>query len=127
MTTTDEVHPDIATALAEIPGGIVIDSHHAEWPELGMTIDAPSGHERAVGSCADGKVCAFTGANLTGTRVSFSTCGTYSPGITVRSIANARSAGYLQARSSSGSVLATAIATSWANVSGSVATLNCVP
>ncbi|MDR6692139.1 hypothetical protein J2X55_003077 [Microbacterium sp. 1154] len=127
MTTTDEVHPDIATALAEIPGGVVIDSHHAEWPELGMTIDVPSEHERAVGSCADGNVCAFSGANLLGTRASFSSCGTYAPGITVRSIANARSAGYLQARSSSGSVLATAIATSWANVSGSVATLNCVP
>ncbi|MDQ1175639.1 hypothetical protein AB6V29_04970 [Microbacterium sp. 20-116] len=127
MTSTDELHPDIAAALAQIPGGVVIDSHHAEWPELGMTIDVPSDHEDAVGSCATGNVCAFSGSSLSGTRVSYSTCGTYSPSITVRSIANARSAGYLQARSSSGSVLATAIATSWANVSGSVATLNCVP
>lgn len=127
MTTTDQLHPDIAAALADIPGGVVIDSHHAQWPELGMTIDVPSEHERAVGGCADGNVCAFSGSNLSGTRASFSYCGTYSPGITVRSIANARSAGYVQARSSSGSVLATAIATSWANVSGTVATLNCVP
>ncbi|MDQ1174944.1 hypothetical protein QE430_003251 [Microbacterium testaceum] len=127
MTSTDQLHPDIAAALREIPGGVVIDSHHAEWPELGMTMDVPSGTERAVGSCADGNVCAFSGSSLSGTRVSFSTCGTYSPGITVRSIADARSSGYVQARSSSGSVLATAIATSWANVSGTVATLNCVP
>ncbi|MDT0117287.1 peptidase inhibitor family I36 protein [Microbacterium sp. PRF11] len=126
MTDTADLHPDIAAALAEIPGGEAIDARHARWPELGMTMDAPEEHERAVGSCATGNVCAFSGTGLSGTRVSWSSCGTYAPGITVRSIANARSAGYLQARTSSGSVLATAIAGSWANVSGVTADVRCV-
>lgn len=127
MTEPDSIHPDIADALRRVPGGVVIDATHAEWPELDMSIDVPTDEERAVGSCATGNVCAFNGTGLSGTRVSWSTCGTYSPGITVRSIANARSAGYAQARSSSGSVLATAIAGSWANVSGTVADVRCVP
>ncbi|WP_295791901.1 peptidase inhibitor family I36 protein [uncultured Microbacterium sp.] len=127
MNEKAHLHPDIAAALDEIPGGVVIDSHHAHWPDLGMSIDVPDEHDRAVGSCATGNVCAYSGSGLSGTRVSWSTCGTYAPGITVRSIANARSAGYAQARSSSGSVLATAIAGSSANVSGAVADVRCVP
>ncbi|WP_298873846.1 peptidase inhibitor family I36 protein [uncultured Microbacterium sp.] len=130
MSRTDdpsaELHPDVAAALAEVPGGVVIDARHAVWPELGMSIDVPAEDDKAVGSCATGNVCAFSGSGLSGTRVSWSTCGTYAPGITVRSIANARSAGYAQARSSSGSVLATAIAGSSANVSGAVADVRCV-
>lgn len=127
MTAPDDLHPDIAAALEDLPGGVVIDANHAHWPELGMSIDVPTEEERAVGSCATGNVCAFNGTGLSGTRVSWSSCGTYAPGMTVRSIANARSAGFAQARSSSGSVLATAIAGSWANVSGSVADVRCVP
>ncbi|WP_285136237.1 hypothetical protein [Microbacterium sp. lyk4-40-TSB-66] len=128
MTAPEDLHPDIAAALDDLPGGVVIDSTRAHWPELGMSIDVPpAGEEGSVGSCATGNVCAFIGTGLTGTRVSWSSCGTYAPGMTVRSIANARSAGYAQARSSSGSVLATAIASSWANVSGSVADVRCVP
>jgi hypothetical protein len=127
MTAPDDLHFDIAAALENLPGGVVIDATHAHWPELGMSIDVPTEDDKAVGSCATGNVCAFNGTGLSGTRVSWSSCGTYSPGMTVRSIANARSAGYAQARSSSGSVLATAIAGSWANVSGSVADVRCVP
>ncbi len=127
MTEPDALHPDIAAALAEIPGGVAVDATHARWPERGMTMDVPGEHDRAVGSCATGNVCAFNGTGLTGTRVSWSSCGTYAPGMTVRSIANARSAGYAQARSSSGGVLATAIAGSWANVSGTVSDVRCVP
>jgi len=127
MTSNDDLHPDIAAALDQIPGGRAINATHAEWPELGMTMEAPSGDDKAVGSCATGNVCAFSGSNLSGTRVSWSTCGTFSPGLSsVGSIADARSTGYLQARSSSGSVLATAIAGSWANVSGAVAQIRCV-
>lgn len=127
MTEPEALHPDIAAALEKIPGGVVIDANHAEWPDLGMRMDVPGHGDKAVGSCATGNVCAFNGTGLTGTRVSWSSCGTNSPGMTVRSIANARSAGYAQARSSSGSVLATAIAGSWANVSGTVADVRCVP
>lgn len=127
MNAPEDLHPDVAGALERVPGGVVIDARHAHWPELGMRIDVPADDDRAVGSCATGNVCAFSGTGLSGTRVSWSSCGTYAPGITVRSIANARSAGYVQARSSSGSVLATAIAGSSANVSGAVADVRCVP
>lgn len=127
MNAAEDLHPDVAAALERVPGGVVIDARHARWPELGMRIDVPADDDRAVGSCATGNVCAFSGTGLSGTRVSWSSCGTYAPGITVRSIANARSAGYVQARSSSGSVLATAIAGSSANVSGAVADVRCVP
>lgn len=127
MNTPEDLHPDVAAALERTPGGVVIDARHAHWPELGMSIDVPDDADRAVGSCATGNVCAYSGAGLSGTRVSWSSCGTYAPGITVRSIANARSAGYVQARSSAGSVLATAIAGSSANVSGAVADVRCVP
>jgi hypothetical protein len=127
MIEPEALHPDIAAALVEVPGGVAIDANHAEWPDLGMRMDVLGDGDKAVGSCATGNVCAFNGTGLTGTRVSWSSCGTYSPGMTVRSIANARSAGYAQARSSSGSVLATAIASSWANVSGTVADVRCVP
>ncbi|MDU0367867.1 peptidase inhibitor family I36 protein [Microbacterium sp. KSW4-17] len=130
MSRTDDqpadLHPDIAAALAAIPGGVVVDARHAVWPELDMSVDVPADDDKAVGSCATGNVCAFSGTGLSGTRVSWSTCGTYAPGITVRSIANARSAGYAQARTSAGAVLATAIAGSSANVSGSVADVRCV-
>lgn len=127
MTAPENLHPDIAAALEDLPGGVVVDATHAYWPELGMSMDVPPEDDKAVGSCATGNVCAFNGTGLSGTRVSWSSCGTYAPGMTVRSIANARSAGYAQARSSSGSVLATAIAGSWANVSGSVADVRCAP
>lgn len=125
---TPELHPDIAYALATVPGGVVVDAQRAEWPELEMTIEATSDTERAVGSCATGAVCAFSGSGLSGTKLSWNSCGTFSTAglSSVGSIANARSAGYLQARTSSGSVVATAIAGSWANTSGSVSNVRCV-
>lgn len=129
-TTPTDLHPDIAYALQEVPGGIVIDAHHAEWPELGMVIEVPEHgeHHRAVGSCATGAICAFSGSNLTGARLSWSSCGTHSTSglSSVGSIANARSSGYLQARTSSGGVQATAIAGSWSNASGAITNVRCV-
>ncbi|MEX0153262.1 hypothetical protein [Microbacterium sp. LMI1-1-1.1] len=132
-TTPSDLHPDVAYALREVAGGFAIDSHHAEWPELGMVLEVPEHdkrgeHDRAVGSCATGAICAFSGSNLSGTRLSWSSCGTYSTSglSSVGSIANARSAGYLQARTSSGSVVATAIAGSWSNTSGAVTNVRCV-
>ncbi len=122
------MHPDIAYALETVPGGVAVGTHRAEWPDRGMTVEAPGEHDRAVGGCATGAVCAFAGSNLSGTKLSWTSCGTFSTAglSSVGSIANARSAGYLQARTSSGSVVATAIAGSWANAGSGVTNVRCV-
>ncbi|MBN8425479.1 hypothetical protein JF531_13200 [Microbacterium esteraromaticum] len=137
-----EPSADIAAVMAAVPGGVLLDAHHATWPALGLEMTSASGVSTrtlsssavgssavgtaSVGSCASGRVCAFSGGNLSGSRLSWSTCGTFSiSAFTVRSIANARSTGYLQARSGT-TVRATAKAGASANVFGSVTNVRCV-
>jgi hypothetical protein len=125
-----EVHPEVATMLAEVPGGVAVDYTHAVWPRLGMELavrDATSLAARSVGSCATNRICAFNGSSLGGSMLSFSTCTVSAiPGsFTTRSVANARGSGYVQARNAS-TVLATVNAGNWANVSGTVTNLRCV-
>ena len=124
-----DVHPDVAYALAAEPGGIATSYNTAEWPELGMKITVPSTTQRtvtalaAVGSCATGYICAYSGASLSGTRLQWSTCGSKSTTAlgSVGSIANGRSSGTLQARQGT-TVRASAGASSYANVSASYRT-----
>ncbi len=105
----------IAYALDAIPGGVATSPHSAEWPALGMRADTLTG--RAVGSCATGNICAYSGAGQTGTRLSWTTCGSKSTAALaqVGSIANARSSGTLTALASS-TVRATAVASAAADV-----------
>ncbi|WP_194763305.1 peptidase inhibitor family I36 protein [Microbacterium sp. UFMG61] len=127
----EEVATLIVEVMDEVPGGVIIDRNHAVWPELGMTLTVPTRREislrAAVGSCATGQVCAFTGASLTGAKLSWTTCSTHSipSSFVTRSIADARSSGYAQARNVT-TVLATAAANGWANVSGTATNLRCV-
>lgn len=125
--STDELHPDVVYALEALPGGVAIGTHQAVWPELGMELTASSRFARSVGSCATGSYCAYSGSGLTGTRLAFTICTTVStaPLRTVKSIANARSSGMVQARNSAGQVLATAFANSSASVSGTTVGLRC--
>lgn len=122
------LHPDVVYALDAVPGGVVVDSRNAVWPELGMEITVPSPFLRAVGSCATGTYCAYSEPNRGGTRLSFSICTVVSTAglSTVRSIANARSSGTVQARAGSGTVLASAGAGATANVTGAVSNLRCL-
>lgn len=122
------LHPDIEYALAQEPGGVVVNDTTVLWPELGMTLqvqDVGFGI-RAVGSCATGRVCAYRSANLTGSMLSWTSCGTFSTSALagVGSIANARSSGTLQARNGT-TVLATAGANGSANVFGVVTNVRC--
>jgi hypothetical protein len=79
-----------------------------------------------VGSCATGAVCAFSGLNGGGSQLSWSTCSTFTiSAFTVRSIADAHSTGYLQARNGS-TVVATAYAGASANVYAAVTNVRCV-
>lgn len=122
-----DIDPEIAAVLDAVPGGTVIDADHAVWPALGMRMtsaDAVSAF--AVGSCATGAVCAFSGLNGSGSKLSWSTCGTFTiSAFTVRSIADARSTGYLQARNGT-TVVATAYAGASANVYAAVTNVRCV-
>lgn len=127
----EETAPLIVEVMDEVPGGIVIDGNHAVWPELGMTLTVPSrgevGLRAAVGACATGQVCAFTGGSVTGAKLSWTTCSTHTipSSFVTRSIADARSSGSLQARNGS-TVLATAPANGWANVSGTANNVRCI-
>nr|WP_201470009.1 hypothetical protein [Microbacterium hydrocarbonoxydans] len=128
----EEAAPLIVEVMDEVPGGIIVDRNHAVWPELGMTLTVPSrgemsGMRAAVGPCATGQVCAFTGGSVTGAKLSWTTCSTHTipSSFVTRSIADARSSGSLQARNGS-TVLATAPANGWANVSGTANNVRCV-
>lgn len=125
----ESIEPDVAYALAVVPGGEVIDTRTAYWPDLGMTLTVPDSRLRdAIGSCPNGSVCAYKGAGLTGTRLSWTTCTVHSTtalNASPQSIADARSTGYLQARYGT-TVVATAIAQSWDNVASTSTNVRCV-
>lgn len=98
----DEVKVDheIAYALSVEPGGYATGAHSAYWPELGMTMTSSLAVTTlSVGSCSTGTVCAYSGYSLTGAKLSWSGCSTYSTAAlpSVGSIADARSSGKLQA------------------------------
>ena len=124
----DSVDPQITAALQAVPGGEVLDDHTAYWPALTMTLTVSDRRLReAVGACPNGSVCAFGGVSLTGSRLSWTTCSTFSTtalGVPVRSIADARSTGSLQARNGT-TVVATANAQSWASVTSASDNVKC--
>lgn len=127
----EPVDPGIAQMLRDIPGGVLVDSRHAVWPALDMEAVAPGAagaSSRAVGTCATGRICAYSGGTMSGTSVSWGTCGTLPvpSSFIPRSLANARTSGYAQARNSGGGVLGTANAGSWVNVSGTATTVRCI-
>ena len=116
------IHPDVAYALAAEPGGVVLGCGSAEWPDLGMRIDAAPPASgiigvQSVGTCATGSICAYASTGISGTKLSWTTCGSKSTAALaqVGSIANARSSGTLQARQGT-TVRASASANASANV-----------
>ncbi|WP_341945260.1 hypothetical protein [Microbacterium sp. LWH11-1.2] len=129
---SDDAEPDpqITAMLEEVPGGVLIDSRHAVWPELAMelTVHADKGRSaRSVGSCATNSICVYNGLSLGGTStLTFGTCGNHTIPSTfsAKSLANARTSGYVQARNGS-AVVATVYAGNWANISGGATSLRC--
>ncbi|WP_431807789.1 hypothetical protein [Microbacterium paraoxydans] len=124
----ESLHPDVVYALDHVPGGVVVDPYTVVWPDLGMELSVPSPTLRAVGSCATGQYCAYSEPNRGGTRLSFTVCSIVSTSglSTVRSIANARTSGTVQARNAASTVLASAGAGATANVVGAVTNLRCL-
>ena len=124
-----ELDPQVVAMLEEVPGGVVIDATHAVWPELDMelrVVPASGFAARSVGACATGKICAFNATSLGGSVLSFGTCTTHAvpSSFGTKSVANARSSGYVQARNGS-TVLKTVYAGGWSNVTGTVTNLRC--
>lgn len=104
----------VAEVLEQFPGGVRVASNVIEWDEgaVTLTLEVPGTFApMAVGSCATGAYCAYSAVSLTGSKLSFTTCNTTvstaALGGVVRSIANARGSGTVQARNSSGTNLAT--------------------
>ena len=131
---TSELQARVDAVLAEFPGGSQTAPNEVTWEDgaVILTLAADEGliTTMAVGSCATGYYCAYSGYNLSGSKLSFSACNTtQSTGAlsVVRSLANARSSGYVQGKNSSGTVLATVSAGgSLAYASTSITKLTCV-
>lgn len=111
--STPSLDEQVADILAEHPGGTRINQNEISWNDgdIILTLEIPGAFApMSVGSCADGTFCAYSGTNLTGSKVAYASCNT-THGIvgisTVRSLANAWGSGYIQARNSGGSTLAT--------------------
>lgn len=111
----------VDAVLEDFPGGVQTAPNEITWGSgetiLTLTSDetataASRGDtlSRSVGSCSTGYYCAFSGNNLSGSKLSFSLCNTTHSTAAlggVRSIANARSFGTVYGKNSSGTVLAT--------------------
>ncbi|RLP75202.1 hypothetical protein D9V32_09870 [Mycetocola tolaasinivorans] len=98
----DAIQARVDRVLVEFPGGVQTGPGEVTWGggEAILTIvdEASTGFSTfAVGSCATGNMCAYTGVNQTGSRIIFTSCtaaNSVSPlGSPVRSIANARNSG----------------------------------
>lgn len=124
--------PVLAQLLAEVPGGVRIGQDGAVWPELDMEYRAASAAERSdrsarsVGPCATGRICAYRGLSLTGGVLSWGTCGNIPipSSFVVRSVAHARTSGYVRVRNGTTTVV-TVSAGSSADVLSSVNNLGC--
>lgn len=135
MATTGEppLDPQIVAIMEEVPGGVLLDAYHVVWPALDMALTVPHSEgaaasaRAAVGGCATTRACLFTGYNLSGTILSWGTCGYHSIPNTfiARSVAHARSSGSTQARAGT-SVVATAGANSWVNIYGTTDNILCL-
>lgn len=126
---TLSVQQRIDEAMLARPGGTQISATEVSWEDgaVVLTVDDGVG-TRSIGSCATGAFCAWDGANLTGSKLSFTSCSTYSTaGLSVvRSIANARSSGSVKAKNSSGTVLITLSPGAWTGSAPyGVTTLSC--
>jgi hypothetical protein len=120
------VHPEIEAVLEEFPGGTIVSYYKAYWADLDMTMTVPN--SRSVGSCATGAICAFTGAAMGGTKLSWGTCATQTlPGSFVTgSIANARAAGSVAQARNGTTIVASASAGTWTNVTSAVTNIRCL-
>ncbi|MDR2703950.1 MAG: peptidase inhibitor family I36 protein [Cellulomonadaceae bacterium] len=118
--------------LSTHAGGIQVAWNEIAWNDgaivLTLSPDNIGVAPLAVGNCPSGSFCAYDGANYSGNRLAFTTCPStndVSPlGKAVRSIANSRTSGSIQARNGS-TVVHTISANSGLNTTSTISHLVC--
>lgn len=126
------VQERIAEVMQEYPGGTQISRNEVSWDNGNVVLTLRSQDDTVsptnVGNCETGKFCAYSGTGYTGSSISFSTCTSSHSvaqlGTAVRSIANARTSGQVQAKNGSTVVLTVPHGTG-ANTTATVTTLAC--
>lgn len=97
----DKLQARVDAILASFPGGVQTGLGEITWDDGEVTLTITDSTAKAVGTCASGSFCAYTGTSMSGARISFTNCsGTNSVaplGAAVRSFANARSSGTVYA------------------------------
>jgi len=96
----DSLQQEIDDALARYPGGVQVSPTTVSWEDGAVLLTFPSATDRAIGTCATGSYCVFSGTRYGGTRLAFTGCSatTTSNSVSslnsaVRSVANARTSG----------------------------------
>jgi|GEM_PF-793666 len=110
-----DIQQKIDSILAEHPGGKQTGPTQISWNNGAILLDLLDENPnsismQAASTCAAGYYCAYSLTNLGGSKLSIGVCnstqemGSY---FMVRSIVNARSTGYVQAKNSGGTILGT--------------------
>ena len=127
---------EVNQVLAEYPGGVQTGPAEVTWNDGDVILTLRSEQSStygtdastSVGSCATGYFCGFSSMNLTGSKISFSSCtapNLVAPlGSPVRSIANARSSGNVLAFNGGSPVLSVS-ANSFVNTNLTITRLGC--
>ncbi len=131
----DSLQARVEAVLAKSPGGTQIGPNEISWDggQIVLTLEAAAaGAETfAVGSCATGAYCAYSGTYQSGSKLTFWACSTTVSTSAIgyaRTVTNARASGYVNAKNSGGSVLATVWAGgSLGSAPAGVTQLTCVP
>lgn len=124
----DGMQERIDAVMARYPGGVQTGSGEISWENGEVILTLPGGTAKAVGSCASGSFCAYTGSNLSGARISFTNCAgsnSVAPlGSAVRSFANGRPSGTVYAYNGATAVASTS-AGSFQNTTATITRLGC--
>jgi len=133
LSSENEMQQRINDVIADHPGGQQTAWNEVTWDGGAIVLtlsprDESPRHERAVGGCPAGSFCAFAGSNYSSSRLTFSTCTSshsVAPlGASVRSIANSRTSGQVQALNGS-TVVLTVPANSGQNTAPTITSLSC--
>ena len=129
-SSQDPMQTRIDQVLADYPGGVQSDWNEVSWADgdviLTLAVDGYQARA-AVGTCASGKYCAYSGPSQGGNKMTFTTCGNQSVsalGAPVKSLANARTAGSVVAKNGSTVVLSVATG-AIKNTSATVTQVSC--
>ncbi|MFT4157519.1 MAG: hypothetical protein QM630_06270 [Microbacterium sp.] len=124
----DALQQRVDEVLAEFPGGVQTGRGEITWDDGEVILTLVDVTAKAVGTCASGRFCAYTGTYMSGAKISFTNCsGTNSVaplGSAVHSFANARSSGTVHAYNGSTSVGSTTAGT-YKNTTATVTRLGC--